>query len=354
MTVVPSFNRGADVAEALSESSRGTRFPRTHYLGSSLAKKGDTVVVRFLGEENGSSGWITVGMHVMAPTRPAPPGYTGKWPEKMDATCRKDKQMAPFGYPDCYICDNYKDNFDKSKNAKPAYRTWTLCVVREEVVVNGMRVGYKDATREEIEMGPEGKAIIDPATGKAKVEVVPDVRVVTFGYDPFFKVLKGHSIAYGTLLDRDYFIARGERMVGSNKAADYTLSPLDRTNMVPGDASTPIWDLRPAALQAIGASLGAAPEASMLEMLYPNLPDIAGLLVERSADEYFHRFFDLRFAQPVRKSDTEGDGHTGEGASGGAPAAPAQPDVAPDAMEAMRARLAQAQPMAYPQATPPA
>ena len=330
------FKRGDEAAKELAESTRKGSFPRAKYL---TLKAGDTVVVRFLEER---SMWLNILVHILAPTRPMPPGQQGSWPQAMDATCRHDPQFKSFGFADCYICDNYRNNNDATKPAKAAPRTWTTCVVREPIVVNGKRIGFKDAQREEIEM-ESGKP--KTVNGAQVTHMVPDVRIVSYGWDQFFKTLQAHSIAYGTTMDRDYFIKRDTKKVGTYDAADYQITPLDKVPVDPEAMPNVMWDLSEDGLITMGKALGSV---LTIEGLYPNLPDIGAIVTERISDDYYDRFFDLRHAQPVRKTDAEQDGGSPTSGAEAAAGVPAQPDVSTDAFEAIRARLGQ--PTAYPTA----
>jgi len=330
-----AFNRGDTAAKELAESQRKGSFPRAKYLGM---KDGESIAVRFLEERE---DWLNVLVHILPPTRPMPQGYVGNWPDAMDATCRHDPQFKSFGFDDCYICDNYRNNRDASKPAKAAPRTWTICVVREPIIVNGKRVGFKDAVREEIEM-ENGKPKM--VGGQQVTHMVPDVRIVSFGWDQFFKTLQGHSIAYGTTMDRDYFIRRGTKKVGSFDAADYGITPMDKVPVDPEQMPDVVWDLSADGLVALSKALGMPVS---IESLYPNLPDIGAIVTERISDDYYDRFFDIRHPQPVRKTDAEQDGGSPT-AGADVAAAVAEPDVAPDAFEALRSRLGQ--PTQYPPA----
>jgi hypothetical protein len=341
---MPSFVTGAEAAKEQAESTRGGNFPKVHYLG---LKEDEQIRVRFLTEQrhltstNPNDSWISVLEHAMVPTRDAPTGYSGTWPKQMSAVCRTQAAFDGW-YNDCFICEFVKNNFNTAKPAKPGSRTWTVCVVRVPITdASGKIVGYDDATREE--------AVMVDGVPSSTMVTVPDVRLVNFGWDNFFKVLAGFDRAYGTLMDRDYSIRRTTKMVGTNKVADYQIIPVDKTWLLPPSPEHPTgiyWDLSVDGLTAMNAALPSGSAPLSLGTMYPNVPDITNIIVERTTDDYYNRFFDVRNPQPVRKSNAEGDaGATDSGAT--AAAAQAAPPPNADAMAALAARI-----KGYPTAAP--
>lgn len=258
----PAFRRGA---EALQEASKGTSFARTQYFGIEDGKK---AIIRLLTEytspDPNVSVWIAVDQHAMIPTKPKPEGWGDKnWPEKMGAVCRRDPAFAGM-YGDCYICDFLVGELMVmgKKLKKPSGRGWALACLREEVIEGGQVVGIQDVKRDVTLPAKDGQP---EKTIKEKAIVV-----VNMGYKNFFGTLKGFGAHYGTVLDRDYAVARE----GASTDTDYHIVPLDP--ILKKDGSK--FDLK-------------NPEDAAR---YETDLDLGEIVGERASDTFYARFFDPR------------------------------------------------------------
>lgn len=255
-----SFRKGAEAAKEAASKSGGSAFARTHFFG---IKDGERAVVRLLTDYN---DWLVVSQHSMVPTRPAPADFTGNWPASNTAVCRKDVAFTGV-YADCFVCDHVQI---KGKPAKAVQRSWALAVLREEVTEGGRLVGYRDQVRKVAEMR-DGKPTGVEIEEKAIV-------VINMAYNNFFNALEGYSSIYGTVLDRDYLIKR----TGGGLDTQYQIVPLDPITLADGRR----FDLREPDLMA----------------RYQPLPDLEAIVTERSSDDYYARFFDVRLPQPTSQS----------------------------------------------------
>lgn len=283
MTDVPVFRTGADEAE---KAAARASFNKLHWASF---KEGAPVCLRFLTE---GDAWRTADQHALVPTRPKPDGYDGDWPQKLPATCRRDKNLKHL-FADCWICDNVP-----GKDGKATTRTWAVAVVRELVYEGAKLVGVRTRTREEQVLDEDNKP-----TGDTRE--VPDIVIVNMGWKNFFFPLKGFYSLHGTLLDRDYLITRK----GSGRDdTDYSIVSLDP---IPGfDIST-----------------------------IPNPYNLDEIIWNRATDDYFHRWFDVRYPIPQRKRDADSSAEAGGGAPVEQQAARPSGDTNADAMAAIQARI---------------
>lgn len=283
----PDFRKGADASADASKG--GGNFPKTHYFGLSDA---ESAIVRFLTDKD---DWPVVDQHMNVPTKNQPKDWPdgANWPAKMGAVCRADKALKPVYANGCYICDNL---IDGKAVKKPSGRTWALACLREEVFgdgtlemggqeMKGKVVGICDQVREVAILDKDGKPTGDSTKEKAVV-------VVNMGYKNFFSALHGFAGHYGTVLDRDYLIKRK----GTDETTTYAIIPLDPIDIGQAPANPPNpqfpnrYDLR-------------APEFAER---YKTDIDLVDLLLDRSSDEFYARFFDKRVESPPLKKK-EGD-----------------------------------------------
>lgn len=247
----PNLRTGTQAAKEASK--RGSGFSRTPYL---RLQDGETQTIRFF--QNPDEGWITVLMHQMVPTKPAPDKYQGEWPKSMGAVCRYDPAFSGV-YEDCYICDNL---VDEKKVRKPSGRTWALAVLREEAKDSDGRRVFLDMRREETIPAKDGQP-------EQKREVL-DVRILQFGYQNFFSQLDSFYGLYETLTDRDYRIKR----VGTQLDTQYQIAP---------------WD--PIEIEGVRFD----PTNEIFAEEYANIGvNLSDLVIAQSSDEYYGRFFDPR------------------------------------------------------------
>lgn len=287
------FRRGAEEAQKAAKTT--SSFARTHFLS---LKDGERALVRFITD---APDWLVVAQHSMVPTRPAPQGYQGQWPQVNTAVCRRDVAFIGM-YADCYVCDHVTI---KGKASKPSQRQWALAVLREEVMEGGRVVGYRDQVRKIAEM-KDGQPTGNEVEEKAIV-------VLNYGYKNFFSVLDGYHSIYGTVLDRDYIVKRS----GAELDTMYSIIPLDPITMSDGRR----FDLR---------------ESDMLARYQP-IPNLEEIVSERASDNYFARFFDVRMPQP---GTVTGKGHIDSEGSVGQPQTPAPSnDVDADQLAALAQRV---------------
>lgn len=253
------FRSGAVAAKESSEKKSPSGSAKTEYFN---LKDGESTILRFLTDVDEI---ITVDQHTFVSTRPAPSGYTGKFPQAMNAICRRDPAFGGT-YADCFICDHLAIE-EKKFAAKP--RAWALAAVREPVYENGSLVGLRDAVRRV----PE---VIDGRETGREVEEKAVV-IVNMAFHNFFSHVFGHANSAangGTLLNRDYEIRRS----GSGLQTSYTITGLDKITMEDGKT----YDLRDPDIMA----------------RYRPYPDLTQILVDRSSDDYYARFFDTRVPHP--------------------------------------------------------
>lgn len=289
----PNFRRGADAAKEAASKSSGSSFARTHFFG---IKDGERAVVRFLTD---ATDWLVVAQHSMVTTRPAPADFKGNWPQANTAVCRRDVAFSGM-YSDCYVCDHVQGK--GGKPSKPVQRQWALAVLREEVTDGGRVVGYRDQVRKVAEMRdgqPTGVEVEEKA-----------VVVINMAYNNFFSALDGYAGIYGTVLDRDYLIKR----TGGGLDTTYQIVPIDPITLSDGRR----FDLREPDLMA----------------RYEPLPDLGAIVTERSSDEYFARFFDVRLPQPAST-----EGRSNPAAQSVPTATVVSNDVDADALAALAARV---------------
>lgn len=293
------FNYGAEGAAEAFANLKSGGFRGIPYLSM---KNNETVIMRFLNDafkieaKPERVAWITIDQHSMVPTKPAPQGYQGKWPQVMGAVCRHAKAFRDkFG--DCYICDGPLRKSD-GKKYDPSPRTWSLACLREEVVENGQVIGIRDKTVE-VPKFQDGKQV--------GTEMVKAIVIVNLGYKNFFSIMEGFAGRYETVLDRDFHVKR----IGTDTNTIYQIAPLDK---IPVDDTGRIYDLRDDEFYnryAVGEGTDA------------KVPDLRKIVAERASDDYYGRFFDPRVsnAQP----DQSGNGQQqAQQQPAGATAAPPQ------------------------------
>jgi hypothetical protein len=236
--------------------------------------------------------WITVKQHSFLATRPRPPFLAEKarWPEKMGGGCRKDKVFAAKFNNQCILCD---------RGDKPSARTWALAIEREQVFENGQMVGIRDKTREVFDHDAEGNPIVlsEDNEGKKtyKMKTVPAWIVVNQGWKNFFGPLDGTSSYFGGVLGRDWLIQRQ-----GTKADDtsYSFIGLD-PQRIEGDFAEALgvapgtnYDMGLVVQQQDGHAV------PLMEVLYPDMPDLRRLVADRVSDNYIGRYFDPNWFPP--------------------------------------------------------
>lgn len=284
----PNFRKGGEAGEEASAKA-SVRFAKVEYFSLEDKEQG---LLRFLTEH---TDWITVDQHQMIPTKSKPADYTGNWPEKMGAVCRKDKA---FDYGECYICDFGLEKGKGGKVKRPQPRTWALACRREEVIENGRVVGIKDKLRE-VQRKKEG-------SDETETVIEKDIVVVRFAWSNFWHNIQAAAGHYGTVLDRDYLVQRK----GSGLDTDYSILPIDPVPAADGEK----FDLR-------------NPD---FMKLYANDYDLEEIITGQSSEEYYARFFDPR----VTVTKEGGVAQTGE-----APEPKPDNDVSEDRLKALKDRV---------------
>jgi hypothetical protein len=281
----------------------------------------EVTYLRFLTD---ADDWITVDMHSMVPTKTKPSWWPegSKWPDKMGSVCRNDKAFAQM-YDGCFICDYIVDG-KKVRNASG--RSWALACIREEVIEDGKRVGFRDGTRERTIPAREAKDGKDARPAETITE--KNVVVVNQGYKNFFSILSGYAGRNGTILDRDFYIKRE----GSDQSTVYHIIAEDPYSIeVEGEVVQ--FDLRD----------------ERFKDRYPHDIDLAEIVMSQADDEYYAKFFDTR----ITVSDDGKVETTGE-----APPPPPDADISKERLSALADRVksmgATTPPAAEAQETPAA
>ncbi len=313
-------SEGAEAAAtAAAEAAAGGSFNRVEFFrldgspGAVQTQKNSTLL-RFLSDvstitdPDGTElpAMISVHSHASVQTKAKPANHEGNWPKSMSATCRKDKIFTRKYNGTCYICEAGLINTNNGKPSRPTDRKWALAVLREEVIGDGseallgeaMRgkvVGVRDKMKEIVKTDADGKASGETEWVKAYVKV-------NLGWQNFFQPLSGMGARYGTLLDRDYYIAR----TGEGTDTAYSIIPNDPIPWSKDTSRT--FDLRD-------------PEIRAAE--YPDLPNLRAIVAATASDDLFNRFF-------IPEADQQG----GAAPATKAPATPAQEQVAAKAPEA--------------------
>lgn len=295
---VPNFRRGAEEAE---KAGARKSYSRTGFL--SIAD-GQSAVVRFLTDV---TDWFTVLQHDMIPVR-TDHGQK-KWPEKMGATCRKDVAFRGM-YDDCFICDHMKD--PKGEPYKPKERTWALVLLRNVQTQGGQMVGVTNMMTE-IEVDGVKRA-------------VPRIEWANFAWSNFFGAVSNIASLYGTILLNDIRITRK----GTGNDTDYYPVPYNPVTAIRKNPDgTPVLDDQGNPLPPEDFDLR---KPYFMEEFAPFMPSISDMLIERSSDDFYAKFFDTRVPFPADKI-------RGEGTDGGGEApAQAEPDAA--ALADMASRIA--------------
>ena len=275
---VPAFRVGADEAEKAAARSN---FARTDFMS---IPDGDHLISRWITDHN---QLITVKQHNSVPTRPAPKGYTGQWPQKMGAVCRNDAAFAGM-FHDCSICNQYAETGDK--NLAPKDRSWGLAVARKQRMENGRVAGLDD---EMIEIERDGKKIM-----------IPKIIVANFSWHNFWSGLSTITQMHGTWLSRDQRISRK----GVELSTTYSFAAVDACNLSggplkPGEEA---FDLR---------------NPEHMARYAEHMPVLGEFVLARANDEFFARFFDTRMEQPTDNASVPTGGDVVEKPGQGEPSA---------------------------------
>ena len=171
--------------------------------------------------------------------------------------------------------------------------------------LKGKVVGIRDQVREVAVLDADGKP-----TGATTQE--KSIVVVNMGYKNFFGALDSFAGHYGTITDRDYLVRRS----GVDTSTTYSVIPMDQIAMPDGRRYT-LQDPEFAARYATKIS-------------------IEEILMDRSSDEFYGRFFDRRVIAS-KGGNSSGGGHHAAPAE----AAATKPSVEPsaDRMAALASRV---------------
>lgn len=337
-------SEGAEAAaEAAAEASSGGSFNRVDFFrldGSPTAVQAQQnyAIVRFLSDistitdPDGTQlpAMISVRSHQSVQTKPKPDNYEGNWPKAMSASCRKDKIFARKYDSDCYICEAGLINTNSGKVSKPSDRKWALAVLREEVIGDGSEallgeaykgkvVGVRDKMKEIAKTDADGKPTGETEMVKAYVKI-------NLGWKNFFQPLSGMGARYGTLLDRDYFIAR----TGEDTTTAYQIAPNDPINWAKDPSR--VFDLR---------------DPEIRKDAYPDMPSLRAIVADTASDDLFNKFF---IPEADQKGGQQGDQQVQytapttpqqEQVAASAPAAPSddKPTPGADRMAEIKARV---------------
>jgi hypothetical protein len=326
-----AFAKGGQAAREEAKKAF-TSFAKTAYF--SLGDK-ETTVLRLIDD---SPEWIYIKQHGFVPTKGAPKDWDAKgkdgapakkWPERMNAVCRKAKNEGELVFPEhggeCFICDHMTGN-DRTKDGKfhPSIKLWARAIVRDEIKgtaamveagliephEKGQTVGFQDHMIEIQDTDKEGKAVGEP-------KQVPKVVVINMGMKNFFGALQASFDAYGTVLDRDYRITRR----GTGLESEYDIVPMD-----------PIMTKDPESDRMVKFTL----QKDEIREPYLKLCDLEEVITEQASDRHFATFFDTTKEIPTRaKKDDKAE--TDESGTGTQEQAPPAPDA--EELAAMRDRM---------------
>lgn len=225
--------------------------------------------------------WITVAQHY-APTKQKPPyAKEGqRWPEKMYCVCRKDKVFAKKFSDQCPVCAN---------GIKSSNRTWALAVEREQVIEDGRVLGIRDKMREVSIFGSDGQPIVERVEGDKKIYAkkwVPAYLILNFGWKNFFNALAGQASYHKTVMGRDYVVSRTGT---DNNDTTYAFIPLDPIVLGPDNP----WGVQGGTPYDLSLVLGEenGRPVTLLEKVYPDLPDLRKIVADRTSEEYYGRWF---------------------------------------------------------------
>ena len=263
-----NFRRGTDAAEEASKLSQGGKFSRLDYF-TIKDEKDPTRIVRLITD---ADAWITTTMHPNMPTRPAPTGYTGKWPQAMGCVCRMDSYKGQRTFPqyhDCFHCITPQtDGKPRRKNE----RTWGIGILRQQNAD-----GTFSDVMKEVEIAK------DDGTKETRVE--PHYVVFCQAWSNFRSTLDDHFKMRGTVLDRDWKITRKGFTMNDT---DYGIVPFDPLMvLLPGTETPRVLDFRDAELLA----------------LYGDIPSLEEFVSNQASDDFYDRFFDVRRPQPAMTKD---------------------------------------------------
>lgn len=329
-----NFRRGSEAAEEASLSQAGGKFSKLDYF-TIKDSKDPTRIVRFVTDV---PQWITTTMHPNMPTRPAPAGFKGKWPEAMGCVCRMDSYKGQRTFPqhaDCFHCITPQaDNKPRRKNE----RTWGIGILREQYpeVVAKMHPAYSPV------IGPDGLPQLNPdgspmvyapntpmlnPDGSQVMETVilmrdveriylhtkedgtteerkgPHYVIFCQAWSNFWSTLDDHYKMRQTILDRDWKITRKGFSMNDT---DYGIVPFEPvTVLIPGTTEPRLLDFR---------------DPEVLK-IYSDIPSLGEFVANQASDEFYDKFFDTRHPQPSFGKDSA--------AAAGAAAAPATAVVTP-------------------------
>lgn len=278
-----AFRTGADVADEAAKAAKaaaGKRFAQLEWFSIKEKDPQHFKNVRFVTD---LPGWITVKMHNNQPTRPAPVGHTGNWPQRMSAVCRRDEDPKTHertfpDHADCYFCDEVKQKGGKhdGKPVWPIDRTWGIGIERVE---DGTK--NADGSPHLVDKMVEVTRTID---GKEETALEPCYLLFVMSYGNFWGILHGIGQMRGTVVDRDFRITRtGFEM----NDTEYRFSPFDPQMCTMPDSSQRQFDMRDPEILA-----------------YYDIPDLGEQVERQASDDYYDRFFDVRHAQPTSKGTT--------------------------------------------------
>lgn len=302
---MPTLTRGAQEAEQIAKAA--TSFSgRVEYV---RLKDQEEAFLRMLTDRE---EWATLDVHMGVPTKEAPKGFKGSWPEKMSAVCQNDKtfrlrnpdgSLGDYepGYGHCYIHENMGHVMGQFK--KPVSQAspviFALCVLREPVRDGDKLIGFRDKTEEW-----EDK--------DNKKHTVPAIRTISQKWSNFFGPMNATAVMTGTVCGSDYYIKRDGN--------DYNIVPLPE---VPGHKpGTDSWKVYEESMKLRNISF-------------------EDLILNQASPEYYGRFFDPSVKQDDSKGN--GKGSAGEGDAGGETsgeiADTSSDSVSPEELADLRARL---------------
>lgn len=298
-----NFRRGVEAAEEASKSQGGGRFNRLDYFTIKDAHD-PTRIVRFITD---ADAWISTTMHPNMPTRPAPAGYTGKWPESMGCVCRMDSYKGQRTFPEYADCFHCITPDSKGKPRRKNDRTWAIGILRQQNPDKSFSDVMRDVT-------------ITKDDGTEETTTIPHYVVFCQAWSNFWTTINDHYKIRGTILDRDWMITRKGFTMNDT---DYGIVPLDPVNvMLPGKTEPQILDFRDEEILAF----------------YTDIPDLGEFVADQASDEYYDKFFDTRHPQPAMKGSNN-SGTADASANAAATVSTPSTEPAPAAVSAIADRL---------------
>jgi len=276
------FRQGVEAAKETATTGGSTgRLVEYLSLGD-----GETAYFRFLTDHDEV---MDVRIHSFYPTKPKPEGYTGNWPQTVSSVCRRTElgDGLPM-FSDCWCCDHPKIVDGKTRGA--ISRTLGLVVLREEVlsdgespqfrlphgsfIPKGRRAGFRDKKKSYQAFGDDNQPEGVP-------QLIPDIRVLEFGWKNFWAGIHAIAQIHGTLMNQEMVITRTGKDFGDTQ---YNIQGLG--------VSKDFRDPKELARYGITFSDQIDPATGGRVKVWPEHLDLRYLVYNKASDEYYARWID--------------------------------------------------------------